>query len=50
MAENGVAESKNKIRNRLSIAKPNFSLAVETDENLEKAKKVFEELMGKYRK
>lgn len=50
MADNSVAERKNKIRNRVSIAKPNFSLAVETDESLDKARKVFEELMQKYRK
>jgi len=39
-----------KIRNKISIAKPNFSLSVETDENLGNAKKTFEELMEKYKK
>jgi hypothetical protein len=39
-----VAE-KEVIRTKLAIAKPNFSLSMETDEKLDKARKVFEELL-----
>lgn len=38
------------IKNRIMIAKPHFSLSIETDENLSKARKVFEELMEKYKR
>jgi len=44
-----MATEDSKIRNKLSMAKPNFSLSVETDEDLDKAKQVFEELMEKYK-
>jgi hypothetical protein len=45
-----LAEDKKNIRNKISIAKPNFSLVVETNEKLDKAKRVFEELISKYKK
>ena len=41
-------KDESRIKNRISIAKPNFSLSIETDETLSKARKVFEELMEKY--
>jgi len=44
-----MTKDESKIKNRISIAKPHFSLSIETDENLSKARKVFEELMEKYR-
>lgn len=44
-----MASEESKIKNKISIAKPHFSLSIETDESLEKAKKVFEELMESHR-
>ena len=41
---------ESKIRNKISMAKPNFSLSIESDEGLDKTKEVFEELMEKYKK
>jgi len=43
-------DEESKIRNKISIAKPHFSLSIETDESLTKSKKIFEELMEKYRR
>ncbi len=40
---------ESKIRNKIAIAKPNFSLSIETDESLEEAKKTFDELMEKHK-
>ncbi len=45
-----MAEDSSKIKNKITIAKPHFSLSVETDESLEKAKQAFEELMEKHKK
>jgi len=45
-----MVSEKDPIKNKISIIKPQFSLTVETAESLTKAKKLFEELMKKYRR
>jgi len=43
-------DDDSKIKNKVSIAKPHFSLSIETDESLDKAKQIFEELVEKHEK
>ena len=46
----GMAEDSNKIKNKISIVKPQFSLTIETDESLDRAREIFEDLMEKHKR
>lgn len=50
MAAENNEDNGDKVRNKIAIAEPNFSLSIESDEDLVSTKKVFDQLMRKYKK
>ena len=49
MASEEKEGSGEKIRNKIAVAEPNFSLSIESDECLAETKKVFNQLMRRYK-
>ena len=50
LKSDGMTENSSKIKNKISIVKPQFSLTIETDESLDRAREIFEDLMEKHRR